>query len=72
MPREGDRAPGGKFSWLACADKGTLRIGSGTAGKSNVGRTSRRPVGYIQQMPRVTPLSSGLAPVFTGRPLLAR
>src|SRR5277367_216460 len=31
-PREGDRAPGGKFSWLACAGKGTLWIGSGTTG----------------------------------------
>jgi hypothetical protein len=68
MPREGDRAPGGKFSWLACADKRTPRIGSGTR-ETNVGRTSRRPVDYIQQM-KVTPLSSGLAPVFT--PLIAR
>jgi len=34
-------------------------------GKSNLGRTSRRRVGYIQQMPKVTPSSSGLGPVFT-------
>jgi hypothetical protein len=39
-------------------------------GKSNLGRTSRRRVGYIQQMPKVTPSSSGLAPVFTA--LIAR